>query len=425
MTRRSILAGLILLGVVVAAGWGSRQPSQGDSSPAMRTPSPLAVTVRRLELVDHITRQRQFTGTIKAARVSALSFERPGRVVALLVEEGAEVTEGQLLARVDVEQVVAQRQAVAAQLTQARARLAELVAGPRAETIAAARARVAGFEAQVSRLERRYDRSQNLIATGAVAREQFEANQFELEAAVAERDAAQKHLEELLVGTRTEQLDAQRAVVEELQARLRELSLNVEDGELRAPFAGRVAQRMLDEGTVVASGATVFRLVEDRQLEAWMGIPPAVGARLAIGSKHQISIGNRQVDATLLSLRPQLDPTTRLQNAIFRMDEADSDGIVPGRMARLSLSERIAAEGYLLPVDALLPGPRGLWNVFVVSDSQSTVEQRNVELLYTLGEQALVTGTLRPGDAIVTEGTHRVVTGQHVVAVASNEEYAR
>lgn len=426
MTWRSRGVAVVVLAVVAAAGWTAQTNGLGSRQNApveAKVREPLAVEVRRIHPVDHVTRQREFTGIIKAARVSQLGFERPGRVVSIAVDEGQAVEQGQILASIDVENVAAQLAVVKAQLEQAQAVLAELVEGPRKETIAAARANVAGLEANVNRLHREFERASQLVRNNSITREQFEAAKFQLAAAVAERDALQKQLEELLAGTRTEKLDAQRAVIKKLEAEVQSLLLDLDDGELRAPFAGRIAERYVDEGTVVNSGMQVFQLVEDSQLEAWVGIPPSVAEQLSLATIHEVTVAEKTVRVSISSLRPQLDLVTRTQNLILKIESDDIGGLVPGQIVRLSIAEQIPARGYLLPASALVPGLRGLWNVFVVDDSETpTIQQRDVELLYTLGEQSLVRGTLEDGEAVVVDGIHRIVAGQKVVAVEREKE---
>jgi pyruvate/2-oxoglutarate dehydrogenase complex dihydrolipoamide acyltransferase (E2) component len=60
----------------------------------------------------------------------------------------------------------------------------------------------------------------------------------------------------------------------------------LEKSVLKAPFAGTVAARLMDEGTVIMAGQTVLRLVEDTHLEARVGVPPHVAAhcQLAVSS---------------------------------------------------------------------------------------------------------------------------------------------
>ena len=103
--------------------------------------------------------------------------------------------------------------------------------------------------------------------------------------------------------------------------------------------------------------------------------------------------------------------------AVFRLADAH-ERVVPAQVARIEIAERTEARGFWLPATALTRGSRGLWSVLVVETDaalgRSVAARRDVELLYTDGDRVLVRGTLRPGDAVIFGGTHRLVAGQPV-----------
>ena len=167
---------------------------------------------------------------------------------------------------------------------------------------------------------------------------------------------------------------------------------------------------------MVNPNAVVFRLVEDSSLEAWVGVPAVTARQMTENEDYTIVVDGMDVKSTLASLRPQLDPVTRTRNAIFALGPDASHAFVPGQIVRLRVVEEVDASGFKIPATALVPGPRGLWKLYVAvpTDDRHVIESRNVELLYSLGDHALVSGTVRERDAIVTTGIHRVVAGQFV-----------
>ena len=62
----------------------------------------------------------------------------------------------------------------------------------------------------------------------------------------------------------------------QLQARLAGLDIDLDKKRPEAPFAGTVAARTSDEGTVVSAGQTILRLVENDRLQARIGVPQQV-----------------------------------------------------------------------------------------------------------------------------------------------------
>ena len=121
----------------------------GSSQVQSSKPTALSVRTTTVEPVRSFLKRRTFTGVLKASRTSELGFERSGRLIAVLVNEGDRVTEGTVLAKIDVENLTAKHQELKAQRSAAQSLLDELEAGPRKQTIAAARAEVRGLQAEV------------------------------------------------------------------------------------------------------------------------------------------------------------------------------------------------------------------------------------------------------------------------------------
>ncbi len=211
----------------------------------------LPVQVIPVEAVTQYELERTYSGELVARRSSALGFERAGTVVELRVEEGDRVAAGQLLAVLDARSLDSQRQELLAQRAQAQAQAQELQAGPRPEAIAAARAAVADLQQQLELAERKTERREYLYTEGAIAREDLDQETYNARALRGRLGQAQSQLDELLAGTRREQIAAQQARVQQLEVAIQSLDVELDKSILRAPFAGRVSQRAVDEGVVV------------------------------------------------------------------------------------------------------------------------------------------------------------------------------
>ncbi len=258
----------------------------------------LVVQVEAAALVDSFSVARTYTGLVVASRISQLGFERSARVIELRVDEGDAVSKGDVLAVLDMRQLDTERQRLEAQRDQAAAVLAELRAGPRVETIAAARAEVQDWAAQLELQRRNYARTSELVRQNAVSRERNDEAELGVQSLQAKLDAAQKRLDELEAGTRKEQIAAQEAMVKQLNASLADLAIELEDSALLAPFDGTISQRHVDEGTVVSPAQPIYEIVESGGLEAEVGLPPRVFSRLAAGQQVEIEVGDRKWSAS-------------------------------------------------------------------------------------------------------------------------------
>ncbi|MEM8668140.1 MAG: efflux RND transporter periplasmic adaptor subunit [Planctomycetota bacterium] len=445
--RRSMFvigAAVCVVFVIGIAGLGMRPTAQANMNHSdVPVRKPLLVETISVKPVDSFNVERHYTGTIVARRVSDLSFELSGRLASLHVDEGNRVELGQTLAILDAEDLRAKRRETVATRAQAYARLQELLAGPRNEVIRAANANVERLKAEVRLLQAQKQRSTTLRADRAVSQDELDRHSFGLEANQAALLQGLAQLEELVNGTRQEQIDAQRAVVNQLDAAIERIDVDLRKSELNAPFAGTISRRYADEGKIAQPSETLFTLVEDSALEAWIGLPTSANEPLVIGSDHVVKIEGREFRVKVIGHRPEVDPVTRTRTVILALESDANEQVVHGQIARMQLKQSIKASGFWLPLSALKQGERGLWSCLVAApvkmqsetgslpetrersvteplmSNRHQVEQRELEILHIDSDRVLVRGTLSPGEKVIAYGTHRVSTGQTVRTVAS------
>ncbi|MBD2719449.1 efflux RND transporter periplasmic adaptor subunit [Synechococcus sp. FACHB-909] len=359
-------------GLAIAAVAVFRQPR-----PQVQRPLPVAVVTA--QPVSQFLTSRDYTGEVVAGRSSSLGFELPGTLERVLVEEGDRVVAGQPLAHLDRRRLRAQRQQSLAQRNVAAAAVEEV-------------------RQQLILAELQRDRRRRLHAQGAISREDLD-QQIHGSAALRSR----------LV-----QAEGQ---VDEAEARLRQIDVDLARSVLVAPFDGTVSRRRLDEGVVVSGGQALITLVEAAPLELRVGVPPDAARGLRPGQRHPVRVGDRRLQATVSALLPELDAGSRTATVVLRLPAED---LPVGATARLSLRRSETGAGFWLPTTALVAAERGLWSVYVLGPAGPSLEQgrqvvrRLVEPLHSEGDRSLVRGTLRPGDRVIAAGTHRVVPGVRV-----------
>ncbi|MEQ8997968.1 MAG: efflux RND transporter periplasmic adaptor subunit [Coleofasciculus sp. B1-GNL1-01] len=410
--------GVLLLAGISIATW--RLTNQAPQTVESRASQILPVETLTVQPVDSYQVSRTYTGEIAALRASDLGFERSGELVQVLVKEGDRVATGQPLARLDTRNLQTQRQQLNAEKARAQAQLVELKAGPRPEDINAARAAVRDLEEQLKLQQVQRQRREFLYREGAISKEELDEYTYGAQALEARLEQARSNLEELLNGTRWEQIAAQQAAVHQLDARIADLDITIAKSTLKAPFAGIVATRHVDEGTVVRAGQSVINLVENAAPEARIGMPKGMANSLPIGSSQTVQIGSERYTATVSSILPKVNPDTRTQVVVLDLERSAISQINPGQTVRVDLIETIPTQGYWLPTEALSQGIRGLWICYVLTQSENTepglyeIQQQSVEILHQQSDRVLVRGTLQAGDRIVANGTHRLVPGQKV-----------
>jgi RND family efflux transporter MFP subunit len=324
---------------------------------------PLDVRVTRVRHEAGFVTERRFAGRVAPARRAALGFELGGRLAEVTVEAGAVVSAGDVLARLDRRSLEADRAAALAERAalEAEAELARLTAERRA-----------ALQAQGHAATQAFDEARLGLAR--------------LEASIAAADA-----------------------------RIAGIDLALEKSELRAPFAGEIGTRHLDPGATVAAGTPVVDLFAQGAPELRVGLPAALAAELDPAAQVAVELGDARVAARLVRLRPDLDPATLTREATFVLDMPPG-AVRPGfgDTAAVILRERIAAEGFWLPLAALSEGARGSWQVMVAEPEGPVPVARPeaIEVLHTDGARVFVRGAIPQGTPVVADGAHRLVPGQ-------------
>jgi RND family efflux transporter MFP subunit len=210
------------------------------------------------------------------------------------------------------------------------------------------------------------------------------------------------------------------AALAQTDAALDRIGIELAKSELRAPFAGRIAARKAEEGAVLDAGAPVLALLETAQPRARIGLAPAAAATLSPGETYALHYGGHPYPARLAALRPDLGTGSRTVTALFDLEGAPA--IPFGTTVSYEWQDWIVGAGTWVPLSALVEGMDGLWSVYVLDGTGqgATVGREAVTLAAVRGDEAFVQGSLRPGQRIVLNGTHRVRPGQDILVAASD-----
>jgi HlyD family secretion protein len=242
--RGRILAGLAALAIagggyaVLTRGEATRPAATVAASPA--TP----VGVGALGRVEPASRIRRLT------QPGGMAVTRLDR---LLVAEGDQVTEGQLLAEfADAAQKDAAVAQAEASVAEFRASLDRIRAAARPSEVAAQRARIDALAAQLDLAEREAARSERLVPTGAGAVAAADRARAAAVRLAAERAQAQADLDSLM-SSRPEDIALAQARLSAAQAALAKAVADAELSRVRAPFAGTILRVIARPGDQVGN----------------------------------------------------------------------------------------------------------------------------------------------------------------------------
>jgi RND family efflux transporter MFP subunit len=298
------------------------------------------------------------------------------RVLDVLVEEGAEVKRGQVLARLVPD-------TLDAQLAQNEAALAR-----NAAATAQARSAITEAEARLHEAKNAIGRARTLKESGHISDAIFD-----------QRESAFRLGEAQLVAAR-DGLKASEADRASIEAQRRELVWRRSKTEVTAPADGVISQRRARIGATAALAAQepMFRMIENGEIELDAEVPQAHLARLALGQKAQITVpGNGEVEGAVRLISPSVDPATRLGHVRILMGKNPNLRI--GTFAR---GEVVVARGtgLAVPRTAVLFGKSGP-SVQVVENE--TIETRPVELGLAEADMIEVRSGVADGTLVVAK----------------------
>lgn len=333
----------------------------GDTArePAAAAPLQLSeIVVAREEIVEPV----YGTGTVTAHRTTDIGPRVSGIIEAIHVEVGDRVEEGAVLFQTrQVEYRIAVEQAEQA-------------------------ARLARAESEKAR--RDLGRVEKLHGKGVASEEQLDAARTSFEMADAKRGSA--------------------------AAGLAKATQDLANTEVRAPYAGVITQRYVDQGammsTLMSSASLVVQLMKVDLVVAIVQIPEVHLRRVRVGTPARVRIDgtDREYESSVAVLNDRVDPLTRAFEVRFRIENLDH-AIKPGLFARASLSPE-AREVLTLERRVVL-GPEGARHVFVAEGGRAVrrpvdvreLDATRVEILGGLSEGALVLGG--PNLTQLAEGT--------------------
>lgn len=342
----------------------------------------------------------ELSGTLLADEESHVSPIVPGRVVEVLVERGAVVTEGQPLVRLRDTDYRLQVAAAHAQLDQARARLGIDATGtiPAPDTTAEVRSAQAQMELNDSALER---------AEGLAQRGVF--TQSQLDEARARATSSREAYATALQNTR-----ASIAALSSAQTSLRQASTSVGESIVRAPFAGEIATRDVAPGEYVTAASHLLTLVRTDPVRIEVQIPQERIFEVHEGQAVEVRVDatDHVFPGTVRYISASVDSASRGLVVEAVVPNSDREHrLRPGMFARarilLGRTEPMAA----VPAAAVLT-QAGVSRVFILRDGR--VVESVVSIAERDGERVTVSRGVAAGDVVAIDRLEELTDGMRI-----------
>ena len=233
--------------------------------------------------------EHRVVGELASDRVE-ITAESNEPIVSIHVVEGATVSAGELLLRQDSTRAEARQREAEAAMQQSKARLDELLRGPRSEQVAAARALLEGADKNLRFRDSELARNKEIHARNLASAEDLDKANAALDAARANRKLRVAQLDEFLTGTTAEELAQAQHAFEQTQARLDAAAVDVLRHEHRAPVDGVLDSRLFEIGERPATGQPVLVVLGGEQTHARVYIPEHLRVRITPGTPARVFV---------------------------------------------------------------------------------------------------------------------------------------
>ena len=228
-------------------------------------------------------------GQLESDRIElATEFAEP--IVEWVVREGESVEKGQIILRQNDSRILTRIAEAEAFLEQHRARLDELIRGPREEQIIAARANVAGAIRDLEFRAIEYERALKVHELKLASPKSLDSAKAAVDSAKATLEFYEARLKELLTGTTIEELRQSESRVKQAEAILSSLNIDLDRHEIIAPVDGVVDVILFEVGERPNIGVPTVVMLAGTQPYVRAYIPETVRALLRTGDSATIYI---------------------------------------------------------------------------------------------------------------------------------------
>ncbi len=350
-------------------------PGRGFGGPGSRGQLVEAVAPERTTITDRVS----LIGSLRAKQRVEVTPKASGRLLEVRVDRGDHVRAGQIVARLEDDEL---RQQVR------RAEAAQQVA----------RASLAQREAELANRKMELERYRDLSADGVVSTQQLETARTNVEVTLAQMNLAQ-------------------AQIAQAEAELEEFRIRLGQTEIASPMTGVVATRYVDAGALLSSSTPIFLILDLSTMLTVVNVPERDVNKIGVGSTAKVvvdALAGQVFVGRVVRISPILDAQTRTAPVEIELENA-GEQLKAEMFSRVDLNLETRREALLVPRDALVYRNERQ-GVFVL-DAETARFQPVVTGL-TEGDRVEIVEGVSEGDSVVTRGANLLQSGDRVQVMA-------
>lgn len=373
-------------------------------------------------------------GSVRPLKTSIVGSAVDGRVLEYPIRKGQRVKKGDTLTQLRTGTIELERAVAASELDLRKHELDELKNGSRVEEKAQAEALLHESEAVWDLAKERREMKERLFKRQAISEDEW------LDAKSAEVVASKKYLSSkanydlVIAGPRKERILQAEARVKAQSEAVEKLSDQISLHTIRAPFDGYVTDELAEVGRWVLKGDPVAEVVLLDEVEIEVNVPEDIVARLFPGADCRIEVSalpEKVFTGPIAFITPQANAKSRTFPVLITVKNTITEAgpvLKSNMFARTTLPVGKPTPAILVPKDAIvLGGPMGPMVYVIDSEDGKSGKVRPAPVGLGIAERGniAVTGGLKPGDLVVTQGNERLFPGTPVAFTVKSPDVAQ
>lgn len=188
------------------------------------------------------------------------------------------------------------------------------------------------------------------------------------------------------------------------------------DTELKAPFAGYIFEKFVENHQTVGAGVPIVSLIDNSQLEAVVSVPESQLQRVKKDKASFLTVENAHLynfPVALLSISEKTQDDG-LYEVKFTFDNTEKLHVAPGMTASVTVHCNVEQNALEVNPLAILHEKNSTY-VWVYEPTSKKVSKRKIKLstIDSQGKVRVLSG-LKNGEQVVTAGVHYLFDGQQV-----------
>ncbi len=233
-----------------------------------------------------------------------------------------------------------------------------------------------------------YDRARKLFSEGSISEQAFYASEYDL-----------KHAESNALTIRR----------------------RIAHAQVRAPFPGKIAERMVELGQLVPVGGPVFQFVQTDRLRIVAWVPENEITDFTEGSRVEITF-NTSPDRLLNGIINRIGPAAQSTRRVFPIEvylPNPDDRIKPGMIGRIKAIRRVFREVISVPRESIQEREAGP-AAFVIENNIARLRQ--LHLGASEGDKVIVSEGLKFSEVLVVKGGRDLIDGDRVSVTENHNQ---